>query len=220
MEAVAINGGRPVFDLSTLARFWPAAAFLAWTLFAGIAGWKTGREQAQARCTATIAALNIEETERLRLATQEVLERFRAAQARGDALEERLAEKSRTLELQTREHAREIKRLTTGRPCLNAGTVRLLNDATIRLSASPAGVPPPTGGTPAANAPAASDTDVAGWIDDAGRQYETCRNRLDALIDWHVDGPRAPPAASLPPEGAFLALGRPGDEEEDTDGHR
>ena len=172
-------------DLSILGRLWPAIAFIAWTLAAALAGWQTGREQAEDRCTATIAKLNVEETERMRLVAQAALDRFRAAQARGDALEARLAENERILETQAQEHAREIKRLTTGRPCLNAGTVRLLNEPAIRLAAVPAGVSSPIGRTAAADAPAASDTDVAGWIDGAQRQYGECRGRLDALIDWH-----------------------------------
>ena len=172
---------------TSIARPWLAVAFLVWTLLAAIAGWQTGREQEQDRCTAAIATLKAYQATQERQAAQAALDRLQQAQARGDALQARLAAEETHRQTQAQEHAREIKRLTTGRPCLNAGTVRLLNEATIRLSASPAGVSPPTGGTPAANAPAASDTDVAGWIDDAQRQYDACRGRLDALIDWHQE---------------------------------
>ena len=113
------------------------------------------------------------------------LARLQHAQARGDALEERLAVEEASRQSQALEHAREIKRLTTGRPCLNAGTVRLLNESTIGLRAST--LPTPASGAIAADAAAASDTDVAGWIDAARRQYDACRDRLGALIDWHQE---------------------------------
>ena len=102
-----------------------------------------------------------------------------------DALEERLSAEEASRQTQALEHAREIKRLTTGRPCLNAGTVRLLNEPAIGLR-TPV-LPAPASGAAAADAPAASDTDVAGWIDGTRHQYDACRSRLDALIDWHQE---------------------------------
>ncbi len=203
---------------TSIARPWLAVAFLVCTLLAAIAGWQTGREQGQDRSTAAIATLKADQATQERQAAQAALDRLQQAQARGDALQARLAAEETNRQTQAQEHAREIKRLTTGRPCLNAGTVRLLNEPAIGLRAST--LPTTASGAAAADAAAASDTDVAGWIDDAQRQYDACRDRLGALIDWHVDDPHAQPAASLPPVGALFALGRPGDEEEATDGHR
>ena len=168
---------------TSIARPWLALAFLVWTLLAAIAGWQTGREQEQDRCTAQVATLKADQATQERQAAQAALDRLQQAQARGDALQARLAAEETNRQSQAQEHAREIKRLTTGRPCLNAGTVRLLNQSAGGLGA-PA-VPASAGGLAAADAPAASDTDVAGWADNARRQYDTCRDRLDALIDWH-----------------------------------
>lgn len=147
-------------------------------LLASLAGWLAGREQAQDRCAAQIATLEAEQAARERKAAQAALDRLQQAQARGDALQARLAAEETNRQNQAREHVREIKRLTTGRPCLNAGTVRLLNEPAPGLRA-------PTSGAAAADATVASDTDVAGWVDNARRQYDTCRGRLGALIDWH-----------------------------------
>jgi len=170
---------------TSIARPWLAVAFLVWTLLAAIAGWQTGREQEQDRCTAAIATLKAYQATQERQAAQAALDRLQQAQARGDALQARLAAEETNRQTQAQEHAREIKRLTTGRPCLNAGTVRLLNESAGRPGA--ASVPAPAGWIAAADAAAASDTDIAGWIDNAQRQYDTCRSRLDALIDWHQE---------------------------------
>jgi hypothetical protein len=32
----------------------------------------------------------------------------------------------------------------------------------------------------------ATDTQVGDWAIDAAAQYQVCRTRLDALIDWHA----------------------------------
>ena len=170
---------------TSIARPWLAVAFLVWTLLAAIAGWQTGREQEQDRCTAQVATLKADQATQERQAAQAALDRLQQAQARGDALQARLAAEETNRQTQAQEHAREIKRLTTGRPCLNAGTVRLLNEPTGHSGT--ATVPATTSGATAADAPAASDTDVAGWIDNARLQYDACRGRLDALIDWHQE---------------------------------
>lgn len=168
-----------------IARPWLAVAFLVWTLLAALAGWQTGREQEQDRCTAAIATLKADQATQERQAAQAALDRLQQAQARGDALQARLAAEETNRQTQAQEHAREIKRLTTGRPCLNAGTVRLLNEPTGHPGT--ATVPATPSGATAADAPASSDTDVAGWIDNARHQYDACRGRLDALIEWHQE---------------------------------
>jgi type II secretory pathway pseudopilin PulG len=170
---------------TSITRPWLALAFLVWTLLAALAGWQTGREQEQDRCTAAIATLKADQATQERQAAQAALDRLQQAQARGDALQTRLAAEETNRQTQAQEHAREIKRLTTGRPCLNAGTVRLLNEPTGHSGTVP--VPATTSGATAADAPASSDTDVAGWIDNARHQYDACRGRLDALIDWHQE---------------------------------
>ncbi|HJU70368.1 MAG TPA: hypothetical protein VJ603_00825 [Paucimonas sp.] len=156
-----------------------AAAALA----AGGAGYALGHRLAKADGDAALARLERDHATLETRAAETALARLQEAQARGDALVDRLAAEEASRQTQAQEHAREIKRLTTGRPCLNAGTVRLLNEPAIGFRAST--LPASAGGTAAADAAAASDTDVAGWIDNARHQYDACRSRLDALIDWH-----------------------------------
>lgn len=159
----------------------------ATALVGGGVGYGLGYRLAKAGGDAAFAKLEREHATRETKAAEAALVRLQGAQARGDALEARLAAEEASRQSQAQEHEREIKRLTTGRPCLNAGTVRLLNEPAGRHGA--AAVPAPTGGAAAADAPASSDTDVAVWIDRATRQYDACRGRLGALIDWHQEAP-------------------------------
>ncbi|WP_292965952.1 hypothetical protein, partial [Novosphingobium sp. UBA1939] len=87
----------------------------------------------------------------------------------------------------TLEKTREIPRVTAGRPCLGPGAVRLLNGAG---QPSAGAVPQASGAPVAADGPVATDTDVAGWIAGAQGQYETCRVRLGALIDFEEGIPQ------------------------------
>ncbi len=116
-----------------------------------------------------------------RKAATETRDKLIAAQQVSDRLQRRLDAADQARLSQSLEHSREIKRLTRGQPCLNAGTVRLLNSSSgIKQPAMPE-----TASRPAAEyAAAATDTDVAEWIDHAIRQYDTCRDRLGALIDF------------------------------------
>lgn len=166
-----------------------ALAALALAMVAALAGFGAGfalgQGQAKARGDAALQKLKGEHASEQKNAAAAALERLRSAQQRGDQLAQRLAAAETDRKTQAEEHALEIQRLTTGRPCLNAGTVRLLNQPADTLNA--ARVPAPAGRTAAEDAPAASDTDVAGWISGAQRQYGECRGRLDALIDWHAE---------------------------------
>lgn len=127
----------------------------------------------QARHTLTRAqATQAEQASRLLL----------AAQARGDTL---------TIRLTTANHAARrlqenlddaLRRATTGRACLREPALRLLDHA----AGLRADLPPPAGGAAAAHGRIASDTDIARWIGRARHDYDECRRRLDALIDWHA----------------------------------
>lgn len=108
--------------------------------------------------------------------------RLEEAVARGDSLAARLAQTESALNKKTLEVSREIARVTAGRPCLGAGAVRLLNNP--RQPGDVATVPQASGQPDAEDGAVATDTDVAGWIANAQGQYETCRARLGALIDW------------------------------------
>ena len=166
-----------------------AAATLAALAALGGAGvgYGLGGRVASAQAEADLAALQLTHELQASQAADAQLARLTAASARGDALAARLAAAQAAQHTQAQEYAREIKRLTTGRPCLNAGTVRLLNDAPAQAGA--VSLSAPAGLSAAEAAAAASDTDVAGWIDGAQRQYDVCRRRLDALIDWHQESP-------------------------------
>lgn len=112
------------------------------------------------------------------------------AQVRGDELTTALHVAS-TAALRLQEQLDdEIARNTSGRACLDAGALRVLD----RAVTAARGLPAPTGRAAAADArqpaadpaqPAASDADVARWANAAYGQYAECARRLDALIQWH-----------------------------------
>lgn len=132
---------------------------------------------------AEIEALKRTHAEAEAAAAAAALERLQQAQARGDELAQQLAAAETTLQTQAEEASREIARLTTGRRCLDGAVVRMLNAPSqgIRLGA----VPPAAGQPAAADGAAASDRDVAQWARVCRTGYDTCRARLDALIDYH-----------------------------------
>lgn len=109
-------------------------------------------------------------------------ERFIAVQALGDTLSGRLAQTEAHLTQKTKELSHALSKVTTGRACLNGAAVRLLNNVDTGSGALlQATVSPVT-----EDAAVATDTDVAGWIGSAKGQYETCRARLGALIDFET----------------------------------
>jgi hypothetical protein len=117
-------------------------------------------------------------------ALQKVLE----VERQGDAIAARLAAAEAERITISKEKDREIARLTTGRRCLDAGVVRLLN-----APASGPGLklPPASGGiafaaaAPATDTAYASDTDIALWTRHARDSYDTCRARIDALNEFY-----------------------------------
>jgi hypothetical protein len=144
-------------------------------------GWWSNAHKAEINQIKAAQAQVQAETER------QTRERLEDAQARGDTLTARLAATEEVLHTKTQEVNREIARLTTGRPCLGADVVRLLNQP----ANSSAGAVPQAPGQPVAqDGAAASDTDIAGWIAGAQSQYETCRARLGALIDFEEGFPQ------------------------------
>jgi hypothetical protein len=92
------------------------------------------------------------------------------------------AEKSRL----GKEKDRAIARLTTGRRCLDAAVVGVLNDAP---SGAGLRLPATAAATAGAAAAFATDADVGQWARHARDQYERCRGRLDALREWHQGVP-------------------------------
>lgn len=113
-------------------------------------------------------------------AESEARQRLEEAMHRGDKLAGQLVVTESALNKKTLEVSREVARLTTGRKCLDAAAVRLLNNP--RNSGGP--MPEAPVQPDAEDGAFASDSDVAGWIANAQGQYETCRARLGSLIDY------------------------------------
>lgn len=109
------------------------------------------------------------------------VETLKLAKTHGDTLTLRLQTTESALTTKEKELRNAIASKTTGRACLSGDVVRLLNGAP---ADSAPGVPAPTPVTAATDGAAATDTDVAGWANYARTQYDTCRARLNALIDW------------------------------------
>lgn len=124
------------------------------------------------------------------------LESAREVEAAGETLAQRqLALEAENLNLK-KERDDALRKTTTGRACLNAPTVRLLNDrhpgAGIRtgLPASPccaAGTfaAAALDSDPSHDGYEASDTDVALWANYAIDRYDACRGRIDALRQFY-----------------------------------
>jgi electron transfer flavoprotein alpha subunit len=129
---------------------------------------------------ADIAALKAAHAQQQAAAEAAARQRLEEATARGDDLAARLAKTETALNQKTLEVSREIARVTTGRPCLGAAAVRLLNNPRDDIVAVPQTASQPD----AEDGAVATDTDIANWIANAQGQYETCRARLGALIDW------------------------------------
>ena len=154
-------------------------AITAFVLFSlgVLAGHGLGRAQ--------LAELRTQVGEDQRLAARAAAQRLQDAQARGDALTQQLASQAQQIETLTKERRDALKNTTSGRACLGSASLRVLNGAPgLRV----AGLPEAPGGAVAVDARTAtysSDLDIGQWALDAGAQYERCRQRLDALIDWH-----------------------------------
>ncbi|MEO8120067.1 MAG: hypothetical protein ABI606_12195 [Rhodoferax sp.] len=167
------------------------------TFAAGVGiGWSTGRAPLHTELAEQDNAHTREKFKSLER-TAEVLQ---STQVRGDALTTLLAKRQTSIDQLTREKRDAVSKVTTGRACLGGPALRLLNSAP-GLSVS--GIAPAASSAAAADGAAAAhtdndsdnalvstDTDLAGWAIDAGAQYEICRARLGALIDWTEGEPK------------------------------
>ena len=114
---------------------------------------------------------------------------LQAAQARGNALSARLLGSEAQINTLTWEKNDAINQLTTGRACLSGAAVRVLNQHSDTAPTGLEPVSPPPGSAAAADGAFATDTDVGLWIASAKAQYDICRDRLDALIDFDAAPP-------------------------------
>lgn len=163
---------------------------------AGSVVWHTAR----APLLVELAQLDRDHTREKLLLIERAAEKLQAANDRGDQLMNVLEVRQDQINQLAREKRDAIHKVTTGRACLGGPALRLLNSAP-GLTVS--GITQATGSAPAAGAAAApntdngtdivsTDTDMAIWAVDAGAQYEVCRARLDALIDWHLEKKQTP----------------------------
>ncbi|MDD5479680.1 hypothetical protein [Rhodoferax sp.] len=106
-----------------------------------------------------------------------------AAQARGDALSSGLLAQQTQINQLKQESYRAISHATTGRTCLDGNALRVLSN-----SPGITVLPTTSDGVAAEGDAISTDTDIALWAADAGAEFETCRARLNALIDWHNEG--------------------------------
>jgi len=135
---------------------------------------------------ADIAELKTEQAKALKDAEKAYTDRYQAEVERGNALSERLAQTEQQLTDRTLEVSRAISKVTTGKRCLDSAAVRLLNRPT---PSDHNAVPKATGQLAPESTAIATDTDVATWIGGAQYQYETCRARLNSLVDFETGRP-------------------------------
>jgi hypothetical protein len=156
------------------------------TVAAALAGWAAWSWQGD-RAAATLAAMKQQHATAQAELTERNAKHLVRVWARGDDLAASLASQQIHINALHQEHARAIHRLTTGRPCLSAELVGVLN-RTDQPSPTDRPDPLPTPATEPAAADAtafATDADVSTWAATARSQYATCAARLDALIRWH-----------------------------------
>ena len=181
---------------------WTAIAIVAPILalvIGGIAGALVARHYTQTQLGAVIAKLNQDKAEARTRALEAQAGRLKAAQERSDQLSGQLAVALLANAQLTTEKTDALKSATAGRACLSNRAVRVLNGSPGIRVAGLDGVPPARSGTDAASASTSADPDAAGlivtdtgsatWAALAGQQYESCRLRLDRLIDWHEAQP-------------------------------
>ena len=123
---------------------------------------------------------SIAESDRLR--ARAAATALQSAQVRGDVLTRDLLARESLINRLSKEKRDALSRLTTGRPCLSADAVGVLNGTT----GAGAGMPQATGIPAATGGGFATDADVGQWAAAAIAAHDTCRHRLDALIDWHA----------------------------------
>lgn len=175
----------------------PSLSLVLGALLAGgaLGAW-AGYTQGRAPLKTELATLRESNTETARLAAIASGQRLLQAQSQSTELAMRLAAQLTTNDRLTQEKTHALKTATAGRTCLSDRALRLLNQSPGITVASPGAMPAPGPRAVAPGATVATDTDLALWIAAAGNNYEQCRARLDALIDWHT--PATPKHATEP----------------------
>ena len=166
----------------------PALAFVLGLVLGAMACWPLARAPLSARLEAQQRQAAEDKAGALRLQ----MEALRSAQAHGDQLTATLQAREQTISQLSKDRSDAFAKLKAAgvrpavdRPCLDDSALRLLDGAPgLRVDA----LPEAAAGTDAADARAATDSDLFVWALHTGAQYEQCRARLGALIEWHRGG--------------------------------
>jgi hypothetical protein len=186
---------------------WIGALALGVGLVLGVAG---GSWVAHAKDAAQIATLKLAAATLQSNTLDAALQREQAARSAADLAQAQLAAVLSAYDTVSQEKTHAIAHATTGSACLGDRALRVLDGATgLRLAAVPGAASGPAADDgPAAADPGApgdfeatsayslvaTDTEVAGWMLTAGRMYETCRARLNALVGYLNPAASAEPA--------------------------
>lgn len=157
------------------------AAKLLLLVLAACLGAAGGYRMGQTPLQVELANLRTQHAETERLRSNAAARTLQAAQERGHALSTQLAQRQQTITALERKRHAALQPYLSGRPCLDAGAVGVLNDDTHSATSDLS----KTASAPAAtDARFATDTDVGSWISNTKAAYNDCTARLDALIDW------------------------------------
>ena len=118
-------------------------------------------------------------------AEREATELYQSEVKRGNDLSARLAQAENNVQVNTVERIKYVSKVTTGKPCLNADAVALIN----RVSDLPNGHTESNAAwKPVAESSGSSATDanVTEWAIIAHGYYDTCAVRLNTLIDFET----------------------------------
>jgi len=140
---------------------------------------------------AQITKIELAQTQEKLAAEKANASQLLAAQSLSDVLLNSLANKEAENAQLTLEKTREIHHYATGNTCFNADLTKLLNANNSDLQGLTETVSQPIAKDGAietieTQSNTLTDEDVAEWIAYAKGQYETCRARLGALVDFNT----------------------------------
>lgn len=181
----------------------PLAALLAGAAAGGWAAWELGR----APLRTENAELRVAYAQASELAVQAAARRLQQAHERSESLASQLADTLLANKQLSQEKTHALQRVSIGRACLSDRALRVLDSAPGLRVAGLDELPAPEPAAAAAGGAApthtnqpgerpervATDADIGTWAIAAGAQFEACRARLDALIDWHGPAAKAAP---------------------------
>ena len=167
-------------------------------LVAAVVGFGAGWTANGWRLDTKISTLKKDHAEAVAKSEKDYGDRLASAIGAADKLLTEKVKRENTFDQTLREKNDEINRLTTGRRCLDAGVVGVLNQSigsapngwpvakaaglSLRTDAGTAtGADERKGGEPDAEGPYATDTDVAGWINLCRTRYNACRADRDDI---------------------------------------